>query len=1217
MAERRGSANRRTSGGSTQPRPPAGRKTIAPGALDAKALHKGGAQSLGALLRKKSLAPGHAAHLATARATLVVAPGTPKSAAWVPPPVQPQPTHAPEGAPSGGAGANLAEQQPSKGEVLWRIPRRQIRLNDPQSRLTFLKEHPFFQDTSVALRERLAPQLVKRSAAADGAEILTQGEEPTGDMDYLFLTAPEANAKVEVFFEGRPVALLGGSCIFGQEVIFGVAKRFVFTVRIAAGSTSSLWVVPRAVVQAMLQKEGCRADAGILRERAHTATVVLLHNWYRQPTTPIKLRLFENAARDFKSAFVEAMVMDIVAAGSSISEALVADQETCFCIFRGEAKVLINGEEVTKLSQQKGTSAWGAWWGMLDVLGVASNGEEEVTADTDCIVWRLGLDRLKALHRHFPQECRQFEKVAVEHLRLLQRCTTKLEEGSVFQGVAPVILEALSAAATDRICKAGEAVIRQGEDGDQCFFLARGKVTAYRGARAASLVGQKPAEGDKGHIPFVGAPSQHRGMQPLNTLGRGAVFGEMGALGLRPIRGATVVCDTPCHIRVLPQCAVVDAIEQDRRLGEALIDLAKERGFVPPAVDEDNALFRCFPGVSNGLLEKLRDRMVPGSAFRGQVIMEQGSDADTLYILLSGQAVLEIDKVFVADIRSPVALGDIALVQPGSKHIASARCGSYCKYLSISMSRMTKLLQDYPHDKRTIGEKAKVNIEALRKLLAESLHHKEVAQIAAERRVQLQDAPEVPAAAQQPVRRRASLGRTATGPLVFTARESEGAFSAGAQESFVDSEDLAEAEAEEQLFREVLQKYFKDSDERFCEVLIGGMQKTIYFDGQVILKEGDEGDFALIIQRGSGVVEVGGIRVGEVKEGGLVGEAVLLGTSARRTATVRAVGMVSAFTLQQSVVLAAFEEFPEEKKKIEEVVRLRRQANQALTKSSQPPPESKPEDKSAPGAAAGGSATLPDSIRRSSLNQNAQNRRVTTDPLAAPSPTSQTTDRATFGEPSPTNAPKAKLGRSLRRIMAGAGRYLSGTLIAVAGGPSSAAGVAGEAGANGATGRETPSSHSRSSVAEEDETAASRSGSKQRDASKRSLSKEQAEPKAARKVVAWRESVLGDKEMIAAISKAESEANDRNREHLAWARRRQEAVRTAQERREMRQAYAGVLTPLVPPSHGYQAPSTAPSVRSPWAEADSCMAAATVPWKLRLKRAEGIYKPPVWHEVFG
>jgi len=148
------------------------------------------------------------------------------------------------------------------------------------------------------------------------------------------------------------------------------------------------------------------------------------------------------------------------------------------------------------------------------------------------------------------------------------------------------------------------------------------------------------------------------------------------------------------------------------------------------------------------------------------------------------------------------------------------------------------------------------------------------------------------------------------------------------------SEEGGLTEKDVALFREVYGRFSSDVDPGFFDLLVHGVEKTVFLDGQEMLREGDEGDFLLIICRGKALVEVGGVRVGEVKEGGLLGESVLMGSTVRRTATVRAVGVVTAFTLARHVVQAGFDEFPDERQRIEAMIKVRERANKALTGSN-------------------------------------------------------------------------------------------------------------------------------------------------------------------------------------------------------------------------------------------------------------------------------------------
>lgn len=133
--------------------------------------------------------------------------------------------------------------------------------------------------------------------------------------------------------------------------------------------------------------------------------------------------------------------------------------------------------------------------------------------------------------------------------------------------------------------------------------------------------------------------------------------------------------------------------------------------------------------------------------------------------------------------------------------------------------------------------------------------------------------------------------------------------------------------------RYLMKTYLYGGDEQFVRFLAQYMEPQVYFDGQVLLQEGDAGDFAILLHEGSALVEVGGVRVGEVHPGTVVGEMAMMGHAERRTATVRACGVATASLLPRSMMLLAFEKFPQEKERMEKTLEVRANANQMLTRS--------------------------------------------------------------------------------------------------------------------------------------------------------------------------------------------------------------------------------------------------------------------------------------------
>lgn len=107
--------------------------------------------------------------------------------------------------------------------------------------------------------------------------------------------------------------------------------------------------------------------------------------------------------------------------------------------------------------------------------------------------------------------------------------------------------------------------------------------------------------------------------------------------------------------------------------------------------------------------------------------------------------------------------------------------------------------------------------------------------------------------------------------------------------------------------------FFSDRDPAFLADLSQRLTKQVYFGGQVIMEEGVEGNYAYIIKQGTCSVEVDGAKVGEVHPGGVLGEMVLLGLSSTHTATVKSMGTVVAFAIENDQMAECLSRFPKER----------------------------------------------------------------------------------------------------------------------------------------------------------------------------------------------------------------------------------------------------------------------------------------------------------------
>merc|ERR1719446_344455 len=99
-----------------------------------------------------------------------------------------------------------------------------------------------------------------------------------------------------------------------------------------------------------------------------------------------------------------------------------------------------------------------------------------------------------------------------------------------------------------------------------------------------------------------------------------------------------------------------------------------------------------------------------------------------------------------------------------------------------------------------------------------------------------------------------------------------------------------------------------------------------------MLQEGVAGDYALLVNDGTGAVEVGGQRVAEIKKGDFVGEVVLLGFAETYSCTIRAKGLVTAFSVRKAKFQEVIEMFPDEKKRLEELMKKRVNLTRSVAK---------------------------------------------------------------------------------------------------------------------------------------------------------------------------------------------------------------------------------------------------------------------------------------------
>lgn len=185
---------------------------------------------------------------------------------------------------------------------------------------------------------------------------------------------------------------------------------------------------------------------------------------------------------------------------------------------------------------------------------------------------------------------------------------------------------------------AGSAVITEGEEGAEAFIVARGELEVRKESR----------DGDEPSI-------------TLARLSQGALFGEMALLSRAP-RAASVVACRPSILLVARRDALESVAATRPEVGVELAAHCRRR-MVANLVRASRILQLVAPEQRASLVERFETRVFES----GDCLVEQGSDAEGLHLIASGEVSVvgreESGETFViASLGVGETVGEVALV---------------------------------------------------------------------------------------------------------------------------------------------------------------------------------------------------------------------------------------------------------------------------------------------------------------------------------------------------------------------------------------------------------------------------------------------------------------------------------------------------------------------------------------------------------------------------
>ncbi len=221
----------------------------------------------------------------------------------------------------------------------------------------------------------------------------------------------------------------------------------------------------------------------------------------------------------------------------------------------------------------------------------------------------------------------------------IQKYPERVPPVAIFSALEPEPFRKLLGLLRLRRLKVDRNVIRQGEEGDAVYFLARGEVRVVREVK------QPDGQSSEAH---------------LARLGPGSLFGEMALVSDEP-RGASVICEVSADVLELSRENVEKLSAETAQVAGAMARFTRERMIANLLAT--NPLFEPFDDAAKKqLLARFTGHEVP----RGTIFLEQGNPGTGLYLLLRGRAeVLKWDGgeyVKIAELGPGDAAGEISLL---------------------------------------------------------------------------------------------------------------------------------------------------------------------------------------------------------------------------------------------------------------------------------------------------------------------------------------------------------------------------------------------------------------------------------------------------------------------------------------------------------------------------------------------------------------------------
>jgi len=285
----------------------------------------------------------------------------------------------------------------------------------------------------------------------------------------------------------------------------------------------------------------------------------------------------------------------------------------------------------------------------------------------------------------------------------------------VFRGVSGTFLELNAGAVVKRYYKAGETIVREGDNGSTAFYILEGDAEVFIQTPRAHVT-TAPDKQDRGLFAvmssFLQPKAQHKREEenrppeyiridapvdlpyanPIAALGAGDLFGEMTCMSFYP-RSATVRAKTDCVMLEMLR-NVLDVMQKNKTFRAQL-----EANYRSRALVTHLRSVPIFHSLSEEFIHDLRDRVTLLRFAPGQVICAEEDVADALYLVRIGfvkvSQMRREEELVLAYLPRGAYFGEMGLLGEG-RRTATCSALDHVELVRIGADDFRAMLNQFP-----------------------------------------------------------------------------------------------------------------------------------------------------------------------------------------------------------------------------------------------------------------------------------------------------------------------------------------------------------------------------------------------------------------------------------------------------------------------------------------------------------------------------------------